>query len=188
MLKQDVSVLKQDVSELKQDMIEVKGDIRVIKRDIVKLQSGQENLLRRSDRLDAWMRATVGRMGSDKGTQLEDVFAAELRFGLNNPGLSENDLRLRVKVVDQDGLIYPRGFITEVDVVSSNGQLIVFEIKASAEIDDVDIFAMKIRLFKLQQPKKDVRGVIFSMGINDELKERCQYYGVELIQPLSTST
>jgi hypothetical protein len=152
------------------------------------MKHGQQlaHLRKRSDGLDAWLKVIEGNKGRERGKHLEDVFATALRFGLRNPDLSPEQIRLRVKLTDHEGLVYVPGFTTEVDIVMHDHRWTVFEIKASAEVDDVPLFASKLKLLRAQQPDKEIRGVLFSCHEDGELKQRCRDYQIEFIEPIST--
>ncbi len=157
-----------------------------LRREMMSNTQMLKGIDRRLYGFDAWMKLYTGMAGSDKGQRLEDTFAAALRFGLRNPELSPDDIRLRVKLTDQEGIIYKPGTTTEVDVVVHDGRWTVFEIKASAEIDDVDILEFKLKLLRAQNPDLEIRGAFFSATQETGLKQRCQLYQIELVEPLST--
>jgi hypothetical protein len=157
-----------------------------LRREMMSNTQTLKGIDRRLQGFDAWMNLYTGMAGSDKGQRLEDTFAAALRFGLRNPDLSPDDIRLRVKLTDREGMIYKPGTTTEVDIVVHDRRWTVFEIKASAEIDDVDILEFKLKLLRAQNPDQEIRGVFFSSTQEKELKQRCQLYQIELVEPLST--
>jgi hypothetical protein len=152
-----------------------------MKRDIAKLQAGQDSLRQRFDRQEAWMMIVSGELGNTTGIHLEQVFATALAFGLNNPDIVPENIRLRQKLVDTEGRFFDPGETTEVDILVQNGQLIVFEVKSKADVDDVRIFSWKYRLIREQNPGTTVRGVMVVLAITDEVRERCARYGLELV-------
>ena len=156
--------------------------------DIARNGSQLSYVIRRMDGMGAWIKAIEGKKGSDKGQNLEETFATALRFGLQNAGIKPENIRLRVKLTDSEGLVYRRGHTTEVDIIIEDQRWTVFEIKASAEKDDVTSFWFKLKLIRLQQPDKEIRGVIFSCRDDAELKDCCRDYEIELIEPFTTLT
>lgn len=154
--------------------------------DIARNGSQLGYVIRRMDGMEAWIKAIEGKKGSDKGQNLEETFATALRFGLQNVEIKPENIQLRVKLTDSEGLVYQRGYTTEVDIIIEERRWTVFEIKASAEKDDVTSFWFKLKLIRLQQPDKEIRGVIFSCREDAELKDACRDFQIELIEPFST--
>lgn len=155
-----------------------------MKRDIAKLHHGQEMILKRMDHQEAWLNLNSGNWRVEKGRALEDIFAEALRYGLKNPQISADKLRLRQKLVDTQGYVFKAGFVTEVDLIAEDEQLTVFEIfeiKASTKASEVDIFALKVELVQRQNPDKQVRGILICLAPPPEVRQRCLDYGLELV-------
>ncbi len=148
----------------------------LLKRDVIRINASQENLLRRYDGQEAWFKVNLGDLGNLRGKKLEEMFAAGLRYGLGDPDISAGQIRLRQGLRDE--VFFPRG--TEVDVVARDGELIVFEIKATGHEDDVSTFAQKMKIFRDQHPGVRVRGVLACMGA-EHLRERCLEEDIELL-------
>ncbi len=152
------------------------GEILALKRDVIRISSSQENLLRRYDGQETWFKLNLGDLGNLKGKKLEEMFAAGLRYGLGDPDISAEQIRLRQRLKDE--VFFPKG--TEVDVVARNGEMIVFEIKATGSEDDVTTFAHKLKIFRDQNPGVRVRGVFACMGA-EHLREHCMEEDIELL-------
>ncbi len=161
------------LEQVDQQLADLKNDNLQIKRKIVKLQAGQDNIIKRLDGQEAWLRMTIGSLHNDKGETLEDMFAAGLRYGLKDEEITAETIRLREPLVDHDGLVFEKGYETEVDLVAHNGQLTVFEVKATAKSGDVDFFAWKVQLMQAQNPSLQVRGVFICLGALPAVKQRC---------------
>ncbi len=84
--------------------------------------------------------------------------AGALRLGLQRPDIQPDQIRLRQKISDSEGLVFKAGKQKEVDIVVTNGELLVFEVKSAPKPDDVDDFADKVELVRLQNPGKQVQG------------------------------
>ncbi len=164
-----------------QQLAELRSDNLQIKRKIVKLQAGQENILKQLSGQEAWLKMTIGSLHNDKGETLEDMFAAGLRYGLKDDEITPETIRLREPLVDHDGVVFEKGYETEVDLVAHNGTLIVFEVKATAKTGEVDFFAWKVKLLRIQNPTLKVRGVFICLGARAAVKQRCPEMGVELL-------
>jgi hypothetical protein len=130
-----------------------------VRRDIARLNSGQEHIIRRLDGQENWLRFVVGDLRNEKGQTLEDMFAAALRYGLKNPDITADNIRLRQKIEDTEARFFPFNYSSEVDIIAENGEFLVFDVKASADADHVDMFAMKVKLAAHLHPDKKVRGV-----------------------------
>ena len=99
----------------------------------------------RTDKLDL----TVGGFQRRAGRKLEDVVAGALRFGLKRQDLSADNIRLRQKLADEEGVVGPAGRTYEVDILIDNGSLLVFEVKSAAcKVEEVDRFADKVELVR----------------------------------------
>ena len=127
-----------------------------------------------------WFQLTVGRLQTRAGRNLEDVVAGALRIGLRRPDVSADMIKLRQKIVDREGMVYKPGKQKEVDLVASNGEYLVFEVKSAAEPDDVDDFAEKVALLQHLHPEKQVRGVFITLAPEADVQQRCQELGIEL--------
>lgn len=152
-----------------------------MRRDIAKLQSGQESIIKRMDGMQAWIQFVVGNLRNEKGQSLEEIAAAALSYGLQNPDIKPENIRLRQKLADQDKLVYAVPFETEVDIIAQNGSLIAFEVKSTGRSDEVAIFALKVRLLALQNPDKVVKGIFVAPLPTPEVRKQCESYGIELL-------
>ncbi len=152
-----------------------------IRRGIAQVQHGQDILLKRIDGQEAWLRFVTGTLRSEKGQTYEDLVAVALRYGLKNPDISPEKIRLRQKLVDADGRAFKPGFTTEVDLIAEDGKLIVFEVKATAKASEVGIFALKVELVAAQNPDKAVRGVFITLAASPEVRQSCAEYGLDLV-------
>ncbi|MCS7221657.1 MAG: hypothetical protein N0A15_10225 [Anaerolineae bacterium] len=155
-------------------------EILEIRRDIARLQHGQDMILKRMEGQEAWLRLVVGELRAEKGQALEDLFAEGLRYGLKNPDLRPESLRLRQVLRDPEGQVFKPGFATEVDLIAEDNTLTVFEIKAAAEVDDVDLLAMKVQLMALQNPDKVVQGIFITLVPSENVRQRCAELGLRL--------
>ncbi|EDN65704.1 hypothetical protein BGP_1375 [Beggiatoa sp. PS] len=149
-----------------------------MKRDILKLQEGQDILVKRMDGLEKWLKVISGHFGDEKGKTLEQIFAEGLRYGLKNPDIKAESIQLR-QILEKE--LLGRLFSAEVDLIVENHKITVFEIKATARPGDVSVFSLKVDLAKELNPDKQVRGTFISMGASEEVKKRCIECGIELV-------
>lgn len=154
----------------------------LLKREQIQLKAGQETLLKRMDGVEAWMSFVNGVVRNEKGSSLEEVAAAALRYKLQNPDIAAENVRLRQKLVDREGVIFPTGFETEVDIVAENGELLVFEVKSTGRASDVSLFALKVNLVRSQNPYKRVSGLFIAPAASPEIQQECTKYGLQLLK------
>ncbi len=132
----------------------------------------------RTDKLDL----TVGGFQRRAGRKLEDVVAGALRFGLKRQDLSADNIRLRQKLADEEGVVGPAGRTYEVDILIDNGSLLVFEVKSAAcKVEEVDRFADKVELVRREQPDKAVEGALISLEPAARVKARCAEWGIQIL-------
>jgi chromosome segregation ATPase len=163
-----------------QQFLEVRQDIVKLKRGQLKLQASQDRLSHDMKGLEAWLRFVLGELRNEKGKSFEELVAVALRYGLKNPHIKADTIRLRQPLEDTQG-IFKTGFATEVDLIAEDGKLTVFEVKASAKVGDVDVFAVKVELVKSQHPTKPVHGILVCLSAAAEIQQRCVELGVELL-------
>jgi hypothetical protein len=166
--------------QVAQQFLEVRHDIVKLKRGQLKLQTSQDRLSHDIKGLEAWLRFVLGDLRNEKGKSFEDLVAVALRYGLKNPHIKADTIRLRQPLEDTQG-IFKTGFATEVDLIVENGKLTVFEVKASAKVGDVDVFAVKVELVKSQHSMKSVHGILVCLSASAEIQQRCVELGVELL-------
>ncbi|OQY44301.1 MAG: hypothetical protein B6242_13020 [Anaerolineaceae bacterium 4572_78] len=189
-LLDEVKLLREDTNrrfEQMQEQIdrrfeEARQERLYMRRDIAKIQAGQVNIIKRLDHQEAWFKVILGEGRRDKGKDSEDLFAVGLSYGLKNPDITSETIRLRQKLVDTDGLVFKKGYETEVDIIAEDGKLIVFEVKTTARPGDVGIFALKVELVTHQNPDKKVEGVLISVAAEPEIRERCHQYNLRLVE------
>jgi len=70
------------------------------------------------DQQEQWFNLMVGQLGEGKGHGLEDMMAIALAYGLKNPQITPESIRLRQTLIDREGLMFKRGFKTEVDLIA----------------------------------------------------------------------
>ncbi|RKZ91574.1 MAG: hypothetical protein DRR19_06775 [Candidatus Parabeggiatoa sp. nov. 1] len=174
--------VKQQRAEMNQQFKQVHSDHLELKRRVIKLETGLDRVVDKMTGFDAWLKVLTGNVGTKKGQTLEDLFALALQYGLKNPDIKPETIRLRQELIDTEGQIFLRKYYgTEIDLIAENGQMTVFEIKATAESDDVDLFAMKVKLVQLQNPNQQVQGIFISPGAGEKIRQRCIENGLELL-------
>ena len=131
---------------------------------------------------DAKVDLTVGGFQRRAGRKLENMVAEVLRFGLKRQDVSADNVRLRQKLADVEGMVGPAGRTYEVDILVDNSSLVVFEVKSAAcKVEEIDRFADKVALVRRQHPGKAVEGALISLEPADTVKARCAEWGIQIV-------
>jgi len=128
-----------------------------------------------------WVELIAGRLQNRVGRNIEDVVAGALRLGLSRSDIRPDSVKMRQKIHDPTGLVYKPGKQKEVDMIVQNGELLVFEVKSAPKPDDVDVFAEKVELVRLQNQDKLVQGVFIAVGVDDNIRRECAARDILLI-------
>jgi hypothetical protein len=140
-----------------------------------------ESLTQEVRNLRDWVEVIAGDLQNRAGKNLENVVAGALQLGLRRPDIQPEHVLLRQKISDPDGLVFKAGKQKEVDIVATNGELLVFEVKSAPKPDDVDDFADKVELVRLQNPAKQVQGVFVAVGSEERIRQLCSQRNLLLI-------
>ena len=141
----------------------------------------KQQMAETKDRTDK-LALAVGGFQRRAGRKLEDVVAGALRYGLKRQDVSADNVRLRQKLVDVEGVVGPAGRTYEVDILIDNSSLLVFEVKSAAcKVEEVDRFADKVELVRRQHPDKAVEGALISLEPANTVKARCAEWGIQIL-------
>lgn len=128
-----------------------------------------------------WMHMNVGGLQGRIGKRMEDVVAGAFCYGLERADIKPENVKLRQKITDPEGVVFRPGREREVDIIALDREIIVFEVKAAADPDDVESFADKLELVRHQNPNVKVDGVFVSLGADARVRRRCAEKGLRLI-------
>lgn len=131
--------------------------------------------------LRAWMELNVGGFQTRAGRRLEDVVAGAFCYGLERQDIHPDHVKLRQKIVDEQGLVYRAGKAREVDLIVLGPEVIVFEVKSTADYDDIDDLADKVKLVQHLHPDQRVQGVLVMLGAEADHRRLCTERGLRLI-------
>jgi hypothetical protein len=108
----------------------------------------------------SWVGIVVGRFQTRIGKNLEEAVAGTLRVALKVKDIEAENITLRRKLTDKEGLIGPKGRSYEVDICVHNGKALIFEVKSCPDEEDLYRFSDKadlaIKQWKLRKPMKVV--------------------------------
>ena len=128
-----------------------------------------------------WMQLNVGGFQTRAGKRLEDVVAGAFCYGLNRGDIRPEHVKLRQKITDVEGWVYRAGKTREVDIIALGQNMIVFEVKSTADHDDIDDLADKVELVRHLHPENTVEGVLVMLGAERDHRDLCTQKGLTLI-------
>jgi hypothetical protein len=128
-----------------------------------------------------WMEVNVGGFQSRAGKRLEDVVAGAFCYGLKRQDIRPEQVRLRQTVTDHDGVVFKAGKTREIDIIVQDGRIIVFEVKSTADLDDIEDLADKAKLMQHLHPGQMVEGVLVMLAAEAEHRKLCAERGLRLI-------
>ena len=131
--------------------------------------------------LKDWMELNVGGFQRRAGRRLEDVVAGAFCYGLVRNDIRPEQVRLRQKITDSEGVVFRPGKTREVDLIALGPELLVFEVKATADADDIDDLGDKVTLVRHLNPGRKVEGVLVMLGAERDHRELCAQKGLVLI-------
>jgi len=141
---------------------------------------------RRFDKMDSdfkdlkdWVGIVVGGFQRRAGRSLEDAVAGTLRIALGKDVKPEN-ITMRKKIMDDDGLIGRAGREYEIDLCITNGESMIFEIKSYAEDDDIENFNDTAELAIKKLGLKKVKKALVTLDKRPSVVKLCDRYGILL--------
>ncbi|MFH1096971.1 MAG: hypothetical protein V1749_05690 [Candidatus Desantisbacteria bacterium] len=128
-----------------------------------------------------WVGTVVGGFQRRAGRSLEDAVAGTLRVALKRKDIKPESLKLREKILDDEGLIGPKGRSYEIDLYGYNGESIVFEVKSYAEEEDVLRFNDKAELAKQKFGLVNPTKVFVTLDKSRDMVRACKEVGIEIV-------
>jgi len=143
-----------------------------------------EEVYHRFDKVDTdfkdlkdWVGIVVGGFQRRAGRNLEDAVAGTLRIALGREVKPEN-IMMRRKIMDEEGLIGPKGRSYEIDLYVTNTESLIFEIKSYAEEEDIERFNDKAELAIKKLGLKKVEKALITLEKRPLLVELCDKFGI----------
>jgi archaellum component FlaC len=131
--------------------------------------------------LKDWMEINVGGFQRRAGRRLEDVVAGAFCYGLQRKDIRPEHVHLRRKFEDVEGIAFKAGKTKEIDIIALAEEILVFEVKSTADFDDIDDLADRTALVRHLFPGKKVHGVMVTLGAEPEHRNYCEKQGLNLI-------
>jgi len=141
----------------------------------------QKDMDRRFDDQKDWVGTVVGGFQRRAGRSLEDAVAGTLRVALRRKDIKPESLKLREKILDDEGLIGPKGRSYEIDLYGYNGESIIFEVKSYAEEEDVLRFNDKAELAKQKLGLVNPAKVFVTLDKSRDMVRACEEVGIEVV-------
>jgi hypothetical protein len=143
-------------------------------------QRDREEHRKDMDGLIGMVNTVVGGFGRRAGRRLEDTIAGTFRIAFGIRDVDPSKLTCRRKIVDKTGQIGPAGRSYEIDMVVTNGETWIFEIKSVAEPEDIERFNDKAELAKSLLGLSSIRKGIITLDKSDEVRAMCDRLGIVL--------
>jgi len=143
-----------------------------------------EEVYHRFDKVDRdfkdlkdWVGIVVGGFQRRAGRSLEDAVAGTLRIALGREVKPEN-IMMRKKITDDEGLIGPKGRSYEIDLCVTDTESLIFEIKSYAEEEDIERFNDKAELAIKKLGLKQVEKALITLEKRPSVVELCDKFGI----------
>jgi len=143
-----------------------------------------EEVYHRFDKVDRdfkdlkdWVGIVVGGFQRRAGRSLEDAVAGTLRIALGREVKPEN-IMMRKKITDDEGLIGPKGRSYEIDLCVTDTESLIFEIKSYAEEEDIERFNDKAELAIRKLGLKKVEKALITLEKRRSIVELCDRFGI----------
>ena len=134
---------------------------------------------RRFENLEDWVGIVVGGFQRRAGRNLEDAIAGTLRIGLKRDIKAEN-ITMRKKIKDEEGMIGPKGREYEIDFYVTDGESLIFEIKSYAEEEDVERFNDKAELAKRKLNLRKAEKAIITLEKRHTFVKFCEQRSIKV--------
>ncbi len=128
-----------------------------------------------------WMELNLAGFLPPQSRPWEEVVASAFCYKLQRSDIQPEHVKLRQIVEDTQGVVFRPGKKREIDIIALGNEIIVFEVKSTADHDDIDDLADKVALIRHQQPGKQVEGVLVMLGAETDHRRLCQEKGLRLI-------
>ena len=169
------------LEEMKEFRSETKERFEQVDQRFEHIDQQFEDMKHEIHGLRDWMQLNVGGFQTRAGKRLEDVVAGAFCYGLNRGDVRPELVKLRQKITDVEGWVYRAGKTREVDIIALGQNMIVFEVKSTADHDDIDDLADQVELVRHLHPENTVEGILVMLGAERDHRDLCAQKGIKLI-------
>ena len=127
--------------------------------------------------LKDWVGIVVGGFQRWAGRSLEEAVAGTLRIALGKEVKPEN-ITMRRKIRDDEGLIGRAGRAYEIDMCIKNEEWLIFEIKLYTEEEDIERFNDKAELAIEKLGLKNVEKALITLEKRPSVVKLCDTFGI----------
>ena len=110
---------------------------------------------------------SISRIESKEGHLLENTILNLLKESLLLEKISPEDVR-KENLIDKEGLVFYPNYSSDIDVVVDNGNIYLFEIKATVYKSDTDHFLQNVRLYEKVKNVKITAAFIISLRMSSQ--------------------
>jgi hypothetical protein len=171
----------QRFTQVDQRLDKVEGRLDKVEDRLGKVEQDLGGLIGEVRGLRHWMELNVGGFQTRAGRRLEDVVAGAFCYGLRRNDIEPQNVRLRQTLEDTQGIVWRPGRKREVDIIAVGQEIIVFEVKSTADQDDIEDLAEKVTLLRHLHPEEHVEGVLVMLGAEKGHRQWCNERGLTLI-------
>jgi hypothetical protein len=172
-----VMATKQELEEIKKTMA-TKQELEEVKKDI----EGIKKVMATKQDIKT-LEVMISALGTRWGIQAEDVFRKGMMELLSNTNWKVD----REIIFDKDGIVYGYPSEVEIDVIISDGKVILVELTASLKRSDLIPFSKKKELYEKEKGRKVSEVVVITPFIDDKNEERiiaiAKSLGIRIIKP-----
>ena len=182
-LQEEVRVLAEAVAGHGRVLEEHGRAIRALQEEVARHAEVLERLGRRVEehaRAVGELMVAMGSIGRRWGRDLERAVLEIYRHVLEERGIEPGRVE-RFVFTDVDGRFLRPGARIEVDVYVHNGSVTLIEVKAHAELDDVEWFFEKARVVERVLGRRVDRLVIVAVNIDEDALRRAGELGIDVV-------
>jgi len=142
-----------------------------------------EEVYRRFDYVDQriWrVEAGVGALGARSGLRLERTILRIFREVLKARGVDVSAVE-KLVLRDDEGIVFGKGFTTDIDIYVHDSERIAIEVKYSADQHDIFTFLNKVKLAEKTKNMKFTKLMLVTLNITDENYRYAESEGIKVI-------
>jgi len=171
-----VSALSENVENLSKQVASLSDQVTALKEGVAAFSREVGDLKATVAKLNV----TVGSVGRRFGLDLERTVLNLYKDALAALGLEEEKVE-KLTLEDVDGRLYKKGARLELDVYVHDQKVYFIEVKSLVELDDVEWFDEKCRIFEKALGVKPERKVLVCLNATKEAVARCSELGIDIV-------
>lgn len=141
-----------------------------------------ENLSNQTDELKQFIDRKLGRIGSRWGERVEDNYRRFAQKIVSQWGGTVTKWQRKIKTKDDHNRTFVNRY--EVDIVVTNGKVLLIEMKSQCDLDDVERFLENAAQYVyLEAPVQPVENVILTFDLTAPAQEKADEAGITVIMP-----